>query len=356
MTLKLDLEPLDQELTELTASDRFSGAVRIEVAGTVVFESAYGLASRAWQIPCTPRTRFDTASITKLFTTVAALQQIDAGAFALDTGVVDYLELSETTISRAVTPYHLLTHTSGIADSADEEDGERYEDLFVDRPNYSVIKTADHLDQFVHLPPRFAPGEACRYNNVGYILLGLMIERVTGLSFREYVATHVFAPAGMDRSGFFRWDVVEPDVAEGTDPIVDEDGRVTGWHRNIFSYPPIGSPDGGACSTPEDLIRFHSALRGGALLGPESTAAMLMPKERYKALDTGTRLTGFGLMFETDAAGDVRCYWKEGINVGVSGELGYYPAANVTYALLSNMEDGAWGPLRTIDRLITAAT
>jgi hypothetical protein len=90
------------------------------------------------------------------------------------------------------------------ADDADEEAGERYEDLFLERPNYSVIETADYLPQFVGKPPNFAPGEGCRYCNVGYVLLGLMIERATGSSYRSHVAEHAFAPAGMNRSAFFR--------------------------------------------------------------------------------------------------------------------------------------------------------
>jgi CubicO group peptidase (beta-lactamase class C family) len=347
----MTIEALEHELTDLAASDAFSGVIRIEVAGDVVFEAEYGLASRAWQIPCSPRTRFDTASITKLFTAVATLQQIDAGAFTLDTGVVEYLGLPAG-FSPAITPYHLLTHTSGIADDADEEAGERYEDLFVERPNYGFTETAHALVNFVGKPPNFAPGEGCRYCNAGYVLLGLMIERATQLSYREYVEARVFAPAGMERSGFFKMDIVEPDVAEGADPITDDDGRVTGWHRNVYSYPPIGAPDGGAHVTAEDLIRFHTALLAGRLLGPDSTAAMLTPKERYRPRGDRVHHMGFGLEFETDAGGGVRCYWKEGINAGASGELCHYPASDLTAVVLSNMESGAWEPLRAIDRLV----
>jgi CubicO group peptidase (beta-lactamase class C family) len=103
---------------------------------------------------------------------VATLQLVERGAFGLDTSVIGYLELEGTTISPAVTPYHLLTHTSGIADDADEEAGERYEDLWVSQPNYSVTETADHLSHFVTKPPNFAPGQGCRYCNCGYVLLG----------------------------------------------------------------------------------------------------------------------------------------------------------------------------------------
>jgi CubicO group peptidase (beta-lactamase class C family) len=143
-----------------------------------------------------------------------------------------------------------------------------------------VVETADYLPQFVGKPPNFAPGEGCRYCNVGYVLLGLMIERATGSRYRSYVAEHIFAPAGMTRSGFFRMDVVEPDVAEAVEAIKDEDGGIVGWQRNIYSYPPVGGPDGGAHVTVGDLLRFHRAVTHGRLLGPALTAELLSPKAR----------------------------------------------------------------------------
>lgn len=224
---------VEELLRELEVADKFSGVASIKQGDQELLLDAFGYASRTWNIPATVETRFDTASITKLFTAVATLQLVEQGAFALDTSVIRYLGLEESGISPAVTPYHLLTHTSGIADDADEEDGERYEDLFLERPNYAVIETADYLPQFVGKPPNFAPGEGCRYCNVGYVLLGLMIERACGTTYRSYVAEHVFAPAGMSRSGFFRMDVVEPEVAEGVEAIEDEDGGIVGWRRNI---------------------------------------------------------------------------------------------------------------------------
>ena len=335
-------------LRELEAADRFSGAVAVAEGDQELLLEAYGYASRTWDIPATVETRFDTASITKLFTAVATLQLVGQGAFALDTPVIPYLGLEETGISPAVTPYHLLTHTSGIADDADEEAGERYEDVFIERPNYSVLETVDYLPQFVGKTPNFAPGEGCRYCNVSYVLLGLMIERATGSTYRSYVAEHVFAPAGMTRSGFFRMDVVEPDVAEGVEAFEG------GWRRNIYSYPPVGGPDGGAHVTVGDLLRFHRAVTEGRLLGPALTAELLAPKERRRARGTGSHMTGFGFEFETDADDAVRCYWKEGVNVGVSGILRHYPAQDVTVAVLAVGEKAAWGPIEAIDEAVTA--
>lgn len=348
----LVLRAVEGLLRELEAADKFSGVVGVKQGDQELLLDAFGYASRTWSIPATVETRFDTASITKLFTAVATLQLVEHGAFTLDTSMIEYLGLEETGISAAVTPYHLLTHTSGIADDADEEAGERYEDLFVERPNYSVIETADYLPQFVGKPPNFAPGEGCRYCNVGYVLLGLMIERATGSTYREYVAEHVFTRAGMNRSGFFRMDVVEPDVAEGVEAIEVEDGGVVGWRRNIYSYPPIGGPDGGAHVTVGDLLCFHRAVVEGRLLGPALTAEFLSPKARHGARGKGSHLMGFGFEFETNADGAVRCYWKEGVNVGVSGMLRHYPMRDITCAVLAVGENAAWRPIKAIDEAV----
>src|SRR5262249_37426677 len=143
-----------------------------------------------------------------------------------------------------------------IADDAEEENDELYEEVWKTRANYWVRETRDFLPQFAYKPPNFAPGLRCRYCNVGYILLGLLIEQATGLSYRDYVRQHIFGPAGMTRTDFFAMDRVTPEVAEGADPLRDAAGNVVAWKRNMFSYPPIGSPDAGAHVTAADLDRF----------------------------------------------------------------------------------------------------
>jgi hypothetical protein len=172
-SLRVSVRHVEVFLRELGAADQFSGVVGVTQGDQRLLLEALGYASRTWNIPATVETRFDTASITKLFTAVATLQLVERGAFALNTPVIGYLGLEDSGISPAVTPYHLLTHTSGIGDDADEEAGERYEDVFLKRPTYSVIETADYLPQFLGKPANFAPGDGCRYCNVGYVLLGL---------------------------------------------------------------------------------------------------------------------------------------------------------------------------------------
>ena len=219
-------DELERYMQQRAEQDYFSGVVLITQGSSQLFAGAYGYASRSWKVPNTLTTRFDTASVTKLFTAVATLQLIDRGALAFDTPVIHFLGLQDTTISHDVNVFHLLTHTSGIADDAEEESGEgMYADIWKTRSNYAVIETADFLPQFAYKPPNFAPGQGCRYCNCSFVLLGLLIEKVSGLSYRDYVRQHIFAPAGMLHSDFFRMDEVNEDVAEGCDPLRDEHGE-----------------------------------------------------------------------------------------------------------------------------------
>ncbi|HSJ57444.1 MAG TPA: serine hydrolase domain-containing protein, partial [Anaerolineae bacterium] len=213
------MQELDTYFRDLEARDEYSGVVLVTRGEERLFAGAYGYASRAWRVPNTLDTRFDTASVTKLFTAVATLQLVERGGLTLDTRAVEFLKLQGTAISPDATVYHLLTHTSGIADDAEEEDGESYEDVWQARPNYAVTQTADFLPQFVYKPANFSPGQGCRYCNCSFVLLGLMIEQVTGQAYRDYVREHIFGPASMMRSDFFRLDHVHEDVAEGADPI-----------------------------------------------------------------------------------------------------------------------------------------
>jgi len=345
---------LDSYFREMEDRDEYSGVVLVTQGQEMLFEGAYGYASRAWKVPNTLETRFDTASITKLFTAAATLQLIDRGLLAFDTPIVEFLGLEGTAISPDVTVYHLLTHTSGIGDDAEEEDGEVYEDLWRTRPNYLVTETADFIPEFVHKPANFPPGQGCRYNNCAFVLLGLAIEKVSGRRYRDYVREHIFVPAGMSRSGFFRLDRVHEEVAEGADPIRDEGGRVMGWKKNVYSFPPVGSPDSGAHVTAGDLDRFLRAVQAGVLLSPELTRAFLSPHVHYRDREGWAMEYGLVFWFYVDEAGEVVCYQKEGINTGVSGAMRYFPAHDLNVVLLSNMAGGAWDPMWKIHEMVVA--
>lgn len=355
MNLRGSLLQLGAQLTDQEEANAFSGVVLISRNGERIFERSYGTASRRWNIPVTVDTRFDLASVTKLFTSVAVLQLVDAGRLGLDQKLSTLLDLTGTTLSGDITLRHLLTHTSGIADDADEEAGESYEALWEDKPNYSVTQTMDFLPQFAHKPPNFEPGAGCRYCNCGYILAGLVLEHVTGTGYREHIKSQLFGPAGMTSSGFFHMRDAVPNVAEGWDPVPDDDGGITGWRQNIFSHPPIGSPDGGAHCTAADLVRFMDKLRAGELLSPGLTQTFFTPQVKHHQKDDGGSIHyGFGLEFEVDDGGGIRSFYKDGINAGASALLRHYPATGITVAVLSNSEDGAWRPARLLDETVHA--
>src|SRR5947209_3842349 len=302
-------DELERYLQQRMQQNAFSGVVLITQGSSQLFAAAYGYASRSWKVPNTLTTRFDTASVTKLFTAIATLQLIERGLLAFDTPVIDFLGLQETAINSAVNVFHLLTHTSGIADDADEESGEDYADIWKTRANYAVIETADFLPQFVYKPPNFLPGQGCRYCNCSYVLLGLLIEKVSGLSYRDYVRQRIFAPAEMLHSDFFRMDLTYENVAEGCDPLRDEQGTIVAWKKNIYSYPPIGSPDGGAHATASNLDRFVRKVKAGALLSAQSTAAFFTPQVLHHVQDDWKYMLGYGMEFAVD--GDVNVIFAQ---------------------------------------------
>src|SRR6266516_2455864 len=298
---------LERYLQHRTQQDVFSRVVLLTQGSSQLFAGSYGYASRSWKVPNTLATRFDTASVTKLFTAIATLQLIDRGVLTFDTPVIDFLGLQDTAITRAVNVSHLLTHTSGIADV---------------------------LPQFAYKPPNFRPGQGCRYCNCGYVLLGLLIEQASGLSYRDYVRQQIFAPADMRQSDFFRLDLMNDNVAEGCDPLRDEHGTILAWKKNIYSFPPIGSPDSGAYVTVSDLDRFLRQVKAGKLLSPQLTAAFFTPQVLHHEQEDWKQVYGYGIEFAVDGTGKVIFAEKEGINAGVSARIRHYPDQDVNVGRL----------------------
>lgn len=347
-------QSIDHYFRQRTDEDLFAGVVRMTQGDEEVFSAAYGMANRTWTIPAALSTRFDTASLTKLFTAVLTLQLIDAGEFSLETPVIPYLELEGTSISPAVTVYQLLTHSSGIGDDAEEEAGEEYADLWKAKPNYSVSEAIHFLPQFAYKPPNFPPGEGCRYCNCGYILLGLMIEKALDRSYRDMVQERIFVPAGMTDSGFFHKEWIVERIAQGSDPVRNDAGAVVGWKTNIYAFPPIGTPDSGAFVTAADLDRFLRAVRRGLLLSEQMTREFFTPQIHYQDRDGWTMKYGLGMWFYVQPDGQVVCCQKEGYNAGVSAVMRYFFDCDVNLVILSNMASGAWDPAWKVHELITS--
>jgi len=325
---------------EFLDDQQFSGVVRVTRGTQALVETATGEASPRWGVANALDTRFDTAGITKLFTSAAILQQVSKGNLDLETSIHHYVDLENTAIPIGVTLLHLLTHTSGIADDADEEAGESYAEIFRSTPSYTLTTAQDFLPLFAHKKPYDEPGVESHYSNAGYILAGLALEKVTGMPYRQYVFDEVFGPAGMLDSGFYDRREAAPRVAEGWDKNID--GQ---WVSNIFSFAPIGAPDAGAHSTAADLQKFFEAIRSGVLLDTEFTDEYLSPQVEH---DEETSY-GFGLEFDLNEDGTVRSYFKDGINPGASGIVRHYLEQELDVVVLSNSEDGAWDVITELD-------
>jgi CubicO group peptidase (beta-lactamase class C family) len=315
----------------------FSGVVDVRREGEVLFQSACGLASPRWGVPNTLDMRFDVASISKLFTAVAVLQLVAAGRLDLDASIHDYADLTGTAIGPTVTLRQLLTHTSGLADIAEEDEGENYAEVFRVVPCHTIVALRDFLPLFAHKPPHFAPGSGSRYCNASYVVAGMAVEHASGQDFREYVEAEVLARAGMTRSGYFDKRYAIPDVAEGFDPT--DDGRL---EQNLYAYPPQGAPDGGAFCTAGDLHAFFAALRERQLLPADLTNNFLMPQ--VASADRGPGGHGFGLEFNDLG------YYKEGESEGASGIFSHLSVWNADIVILSNTMDGTWPLLGEVVR------
>ncbi len=327
----------------LANKDFFSGTCLIKNSSEIIFFAASGLANRDYNIPNTINTMCDTASVTKTFTAAAILLLAEEGRIKLNDRITEIIDLTGTKIPSDVTVEHLLSHTSGIADDADEEAGEDYSALFIEKPNYSIRECKDFLPQFACKEPNFKAGTNVRYNNCAFVLLGLALEKLTGRDYRSFVTERIFKPCGMNHTAFYAKDELCPGAAEGYFAIRDEKGELIKWKKNIYSYPPIGTPDGGAYTTVGDLDLFMRAIQKGTLLSQELSKAFLQPHCEFTREASCGCTWRMGYAFEfLERDGRIVCIYKEGVNAGVDAMFSYYPEWDISLNLLSNQEGGLW--------------
>nr|MBA2248280.1 beta-lactamase family protein [Chloroflexia bacterium] len=209
------------------------------------------------------------------------------------------------------------------------------------------------LPQFAFKPPVFAPGESVRYNNCAFVLLGLVIERATGVSYRDYVTEHIFRRAGMHGADFCAMDGICSDLAEHYKRITQNDGTLE-WRKNVYSYPPIGSPDGGATVTALDLDMFYRAITNYALVGEDAATLLLTPQVFVKERDGVRVMNGFGFEFRVGSDDRVVAIEKEGQNAGVAANFAHYPDRDITFVLLANQDCDVWTIVREVEPLLLA--
>lgn len=314
----------------------FSGVVYVRQESEVLFAESYGHANRADQIPNTIDTRFAIASGTKLFTGIAVCQLVEQEKLTFDTRLQDVVTDSFPHFDPSITVQHLLTHTSGAPDYFDEEKLDAQGDygaLWAERPVYSMRSPRDFLPMFQNEPMKFSPDERFSYSNGGYILLGLIIEAVTGQPYTDYVTANVLQKAGMPDSGFFAMNQLPARTANGY--INHPDGT---WRTNIFEVPIIGGADGGVFVTAPDMSRWWDALFAHRLLSEAMTAKFLTPHVPINTNTDNNRFYGYGIWMQQNE-GSIRRYYGVGADPGVSFSSAFFPQQQIELTLLSNTDD-----------------
>lgn len=204
---------------------------------------------------------------------------------------------------------------------------------------YHMRRLHDFLPLFQHGQMKFTPGERFQYNNAGFILLGLIIENISGMKYTGYVQSRIFDKAGMIDSGYFALDALPRNTAIGY--IDREDGT---WRTNIYSLPVQGGSDGGAFVTAPDMMKLWSSLMNHKLLGQDMTAELLTPH----AEENEGSYYGYGVWIGMKN-GSVYKYHVMGYDPGVCFHSAYYPGAETTLAVCANISSGAYKMMMGIE-------
>ena len=311
------IDALAAKIDEQLKEDRFAGAVLIGHRGRIVFEKAVGLASREAKTPNTLDTQFRNGSMNKMFTATAAMQLVEAGTLSLDYTVGKIMtDYPNADVARKVTIRHLLGHTGGTGDFFGPE--------FM--KNRLTLKThPDYVALFGGRPPLYEPGAEYRYSNYGMILLGAIIERVSGMSYFDYVRTKVFEPAGMKSTGSLPETDTVPNRSTGYMRSKDS------WVTNADTLPWSGTSAGGGYSTVGDFFRFAEALQSGKLISKASLAQMITPGLNAQY--------GFGMFLTGEGA--TRNFGHSGGAPGQNGDLRVFPESGYVIVALSNLDPPA---------------
>jgi|HubBroStandDraft_1064217.scaffolds.fasta_scaffold19618_1 D-alanyl-D-alanine carboxypeptidase len=320
----------------LKGADAFSGAILIAHYGHVVLEQAWGMADIARQIPNTSDTQFCIGSMNKMFTAVAILQLVQQGNLALDKPIATWWpDYPNHDLAAKVTIRELLNHTGGTGD------------IFTPEYETHRLETrtlADYVKLFGGRAVAFEPGTRMEYSNYGFILLGRIIEIVSGEPYQSYVRGHIYEPAGMLHSES------RPESEHVAGRAVGYMQRPEGLVANTDAMPWSGTSAGGGYSTVGDLYLFAQALQSGKLLNPE----LLSEATRGSAL----RLD-YGLGFYALPDGG---YGHGGGAPGINGELHILPYSGYTLVALANRDprtatnivDVITGALPKTERVATA--
>lgn len=325
-------------LDELAKADKFSGAVMVAKDGVPVFRKAYGFADKAANQPNTTETKFNLGSKNKMFTAVAVAQLVERGKLSFDDTIGKHLpDYSNKAVADKVTVHQLLTHTSGM--------GSYFNDKFFEQ--LGKTKTlAELLPFFAGEPLAFEPGSKWQYSNAGYTVLGLIIEKISGQNYFDYVRENVFKPARMrDTDSFERGSKVKNLALGYTRATLSDRGRPdpnAPLRENTQMLPLRGSSAGGGYSTLDDMLKFALALENNKLLSKKFTEIVTTGK-----FDVGGPVGKYAYGFSDKIFGGRRIVGHNGGGPGIGANFDMFPELGYTAIIFSNLDSPAMFPIIT---------
>ncbi|HEX5733334.1 MAG TPA: serine hydrolase domain-containing protein [Blastocatellia bacterium] len=330
------VKELDAYLQKLAANDLFSGTVLVAKDGKPFFRKVYGIANKDFNAPNRIDTKFNLGSMNKMFTSVAIAQLVERGKLSFDDPLAKLLpEYPDKESAQKIKIKHLLSHTAGL--------GSYFNQKFFEssRENYRTVDDMMKLAEGEKLS--FEPGTRWAYSNTGMLVLGKVIEKVTGQSYFDYIRENIYRPAGMTNSDSYELDKVNPNLAVGYEKEYADDG--IHFSNNIFQHVMRGGPAGGGYSTVDDLFKFDVALRSGKLVGQEMVKTLLSAKPELNSPEYGY---GFQIDKELSIAG------HGGGFPGISSNLDMFLSNGYTAAVMSNYGFAAIPVSQKIRELVVA--
>lgn len=322
------------------AKSAFSGVATVDVADQRVFERCEGFLHRALKVPMTAGAQIAIASGSKTFTALAVLRLVEDGTLQLDEPARALLGEDLPLIDDRVTIRHLLTHTSGIGDYLDESSDWEVSDFVMSLPVHTLTTAEAFLPMLDGHPQTFAPGEQFAYCNGAYVVLAVLLERVTGGTYHDVVRRLVFEPAGMEHTDFLPLNNLPAEAALG---YLSDEGNLV----NTLHLPVLGNGDGGAFTTAADLHRFWLALVEGRIVSPATFEVMAHPQHDVPAEDMRF---GLGLWIHRTQPALI----LDGHDAGASFRSTHLIETRTTVSVLGNSSEGAWPVVSALARAIDA--
>jgi CubicO group peptidase (beta-lactamase class C family) len=315
LSQKEALRALTARVDQLAKDDRFSGVVLIARGNQILLQRAWGKANREANVLNTLETQFRLGSQNKMFTAVAVLQLVEAGKLSLHEPIGKYLpDYPNEELASKVTIHHLLTHSGGTGDIFGPQ---------FDARRLQLKEHADYLKLYGERPLEFEPGTQDRYSNYGFVLLGALIEKVTGQSYYDYVREKIFEPAGMRSTGSLP---ENEDVPRRSMGYMKKDGK---WVPNTDTLPYRGMAAGGGYSTAGDMLRFAHALQSGKLLSNQMLTLATGPQDHSG---------GYGYGFGLEGSGKQRSFGHGGGAPGMNSDLRIFPELGYVLIALCNID------------------